>query len=116
MAGYNLYSDEYNQANQMFPQGMGLLELLGATTYGTSADINPYLTIFRYNRQDRIFAQSDQQLGSQMLRGFRNETGREPSTPGFSAIGRALGAYIGDDKVLAEKALRQAAVATGAGS
>lgn len=116
MAGYNLYGDEYNQANKMFPQGMGILELLGAITYGTSADINPYLNIFRYNRQDRIFAQSDQILGSQMIRGFRNETGREPSNTPFGAIGRALGSYIGDDKVLAEKALRQAAVATGAGS
>ena len=77
MAGYNLYSDEYNSASKAFPQSMSLLELLGAVTYGTSADINPYLNIFRYNRQDRIFAHSDQQLGAQMLRGFRNETGRE---------------------------------------
>lgn len=112
---YDILSPEYRGLNNLFPQGMGILDLIGAATFGTSMDINPYLNIIRYNRQDRLFAQYDQRMLSSMLNTFRTQSFGDTTT-GFDFAGRTIDQYLFDDKFRAESALRQAAIATGAGS
>lgn len=116
MGGYSLISPEYNQASKNFPVATSIIELLSSMFMGTDYDINPYLNLFKYNRQDRIFASNDQQLAAQMQRSFRNSTAGEMSNTGFEMFTRSAVSYFLDDKGKAEEALRQLGSVTGANS
>ena len=116
MGGYSLISPEYNQVSKNFPAATSIIELLSSMFMGTDYDINPYLNLIKYNRQDRLFASNDQLLASQMQRSFRNSTAGEMSSTGFEMLTRSAVSYFLDDKGKAEEALRQLGSVTGANS
>lgn len=112
---YDIYSEEYQGLGQMFPQLKGLLEFMGMATYGTPFDVNQYLNVLRYNRQDRPFVQADQRLIGGMLHQFRASSFPQTQT-NWGLFGTAIDQYGFDNKLLAELSLRKAAVVSGAGS